>query len=318
MNKLAIMNKASNLMGKTGLKLKKYSPEILVVAGVVGTVASAVMACKATLKVNDILEESKKQIDTIHECAADTSLVESGRYSPEDAKKDLAVVYAQTGFKFVKLYGPSVILGALSITSILASNNILRKRNVALGAAYAALDKGFKDYRSRVVEHFGEEVDRQLKYNLKTEKIEEKVTDPETGKEKKVKKTIEISDGQFVSPYARFFDESSRYFEKNPELNLMFLRAEQNYANDRLRARGYVFLNEIYERLGIPTTKAGQVVGWIYDPKNGKGDNYIDFGIYDMNREKVRDFVNGYERVILLDFNVDGDILNEIETHQAM
>lgn len=318
MNKLAIMNKASNLMGKTGLKLKKYSPEILVVAGVVGTVASAVMACKATLKVNDILEESKKQIDTIHECAADTSLVESGRYSPEDAKKDLAVVYAQTGFKFVKLYGPSVILGALSITSILASNNILRKRNVALGAAYAALDKGFKDYRSRVVERFGEEVDRQLKYNLKTEKIEEKVTDPETGKEKKVKKTIEISDGQFVSPYARFFDESSRYFEKNPELNLMFLRAEQNYANDRLRARGYVFLNEIYERLGIPTTKAGQVVGWIYDPKNGKGDNYIDFGIYDMNREKVRDFVNGYERVILLDFNVDGDILNEIETHQAM
>lgn len=316
MNKLAIMNKASNLMGKTGLKLKKYSPEILVVAGVVGTVASAVMACKATLKVNDILEESKKQIDTIHECAADTSLVESGRYSPEDAKKDLAVVYAQTGFKFVKLYGPSVILGALSITSILASNNILRKRNVALGAAYAALDKGFKDYRSRVVERFGEEVDRQLKYNLKTEKIEEKVTDPETGKEKKVKKTIEISDGQFVSPYARFFDESSRYFEKNPELNLMFLRAEQNYANDRLRARGYVFLNEIYERLGIPTTKAGQVVGWIYDPKNGKGDNYIDFGIYDMNREKVRDFVNGYERVILLDFNVDGDILDLIETHQ--
>lgn len=316
MNKLAIMNKASNLMGKTGLKLKKYSPEILVVAGVVGTVASAVMACKATLKVNDILEESKKQIDTIHECAADASRVESGRYSPEDAKKDLTVVYAQTGLKFVKLYGPSVILGALSITSILASNNILRKRNVALGAAYAALDQGFKDYRKRVVDRFGEEVDRQLKYNLKTEKIEEKVTDPETGKEKKVKSTIEISDGMFVSPYARFFDEGSRYFEKNPEMNLMFLRAEQNFANDRLRARGYLFLNEVYERLGIPTTKTGQVVGWIYDPKNGKGDNYVDFGIYDMHREKVRDFVNGYERVVLLDFNVDGDILDLIETHQ--
>lgn len=318
MNKLAIMNKASNLMGKTGLKLKKYSPEILVVAGVVGTVASAVMACKATLKVNDILKETKETIDSIHECAADTSLVESGRYSPEDAKKDLAIVYAQTGLKFVKLYGPSVILGALSITSILASNNILRKRNIALGAAYATLDQSFKDYRKRVVDRFGETVDRELKYNIKAQKIEEMETDPETGKQKKVKKTIEISDGQFVSPYARFFDESSRYFEKNPELNLMFLRAEQNFANDRLKARGYVFLNEIYERLGIPTTKAGQVVGWIYDPKNGKGDNYIDFGIYDMNREKVRDFVNGYERVILLDFNVDGDILNEIETHQAM
>lgn len=318
MNKLAIMNKASNLMGKTGLKLKKYSPEILVVAGVVGTVASAVMACQATLKVNEVLEKSKKQIDSIHECAADASLVESGEYSPEDAKKDLATVYAQTGLQFAKLYGPAVILGALSITSILASNNILRKRNIALGAAYATLDQSFKDYRKRVVDRFGEAVDRELKYNIKAQKVEEMETDPETGKQKKVKKAIEVSDGQFVSPYARFFDESSRYFEKNPELNLMFLRAEQNFANDRLKARGYVFLNEIYERLGIPTTKAGQVVGWIYDPKNGKGDNYIDFGIYDMNREKVRDFVNGYERVILLDFNVDGDILNEIETHQAM
>lgn len=318
MNKLAIMNKASNLMGKTGLKLKKYSPEILVVAGVVGTVASAVMACQATLKVNEVLEKSKKQIDSIHECAADASLVESGEYSPEDTKKDLAIVYAQTGLQFAKLYGPAVILGVLSITSILASNNILRKRNIALGAAYATLDQSFKDYRKRVVDRFGEAVDRELKYNIKAQKVEEMETDPETGKQKKVKKTIEVSDGQFVSPYARFFDESSRYFEKNPELNLMFLRAEQNFANDRLKARGYVFLNEIYERLGIPTTKAGQVVGWIYDPKNGKGDNYIDFGIYDMNREKVRDFVNGYERVILLDFNVDGDILNEIETHQAM
>lgn len=317
MNKLAIMNKASNLMGKTGLKLKKYSPEILIVTGVVGTVASAVMACKATLKVNDILDETKSNIEKIHE-ASDRDDI-SG-YTADDAKKDLTIVYVQTGVKVAKLYAPSVILGALSITSILASNNILRKRNVALAATVATLDQSFKDYRKRVIERFGEEVDRQLKYNIKQEKIEEKVVDPETGKEKKVKKTIEVSDGQFVSPYARFFDESSRYFEKNPEMNLMFLRAEQNFANDRLKARGYLFLNEVYERLGIPTTKAGQCVGWIYDPENPnhKGNNYIDFGIYDMNREKVRDFVNGYERVILLDFNVDGDILNELETHQNL
>lgn len=316
MNKLAIVNKAGNLMGKTGLKMKKYSPEILVVTGVVGTVVSAVMACKATLKVNDILKETKDQVDSIHQCAADTALVESGRYSQEDAKKDLAIVYAQTGLKFVKLYGPAVIIGGLSITSILASNNILRKRNIALGAAYTALDKSFKDYRKRVVDRFGEEVDRQLKYNIKAQKIEESETDPETGKQKKVKKTIEVSDGVLASPYARFFDESSRYFEKDSEMNLMFLRAEQNFANDRLRARGYLFLNEVYERLGLPTTKAGQVVGWIYDSKNPTGDNYVDFNIYNMHSEKARDFVNGYERVILLDFNVDGDILDLIETHQ--
>lgn len=317
----AIMTKVTGTASRVGFKVKKYSPEILVAAGVVGVVTSAVMACKATIKAGDVLEETRKQIETIHECQADKGLAESGRYTQEDAKKDLAIVYTQTGVKFAKLYGPAVALGALSIASILASNNILRKRNVALGAAYAALDRGFKDYRKRVVERFGEEVDRQLKYNIQTKKVDEVVTDPETGKEKKVKKQVEVSNGsEFASPYARFYDDGCKGWGKDAEANLMFLRAEQNYANDRLRTRGYLFLNEVYERLGIPTTRMGQCVGWIYDPKNPDhdGDNYVDFGIYDMYREKgkCRDFVNGYERVILLDFNVDGDITNSFESHQ--
>lgn len=316
MKNTAIMTKASGVVSKVGFGLKKHSPEILVVAGVVGAVASAVMACKATLKVNDILDETKESIEKIHTCQEMANKGEVEGYTPDDAKKDLAIVYAQTGLKFVKLYGPSVILGALSITSILASNNILRKRNVALGAAYAALDKGFKEYRGRVVERFGEEVDRQLKYNLKSEKIEETVTDEETGKEKKVKKNVDVAGDTVGSPYAKFYDDGCKGWQKDAELNLYFLRAEQNFANDRLRARGYLTLNEVYERLGIPTTKAGQVVGWVYDPKNEKLHNYVDFGIYDTHREKARDFVNGIERTILLDFNVDGYILDMIEDHQ--
>ena len=316
MNTNAIMTTVTRTVSKVGFKFKKHSPEILVAAGVVGAVTSAVMACKATLKVNQVLDEAKENIEKIHE-ATETGVTQAGEvYTPEDSKKELTIVYAQTGLKFVKLYGPSVILGALSITSILASNNILRKRNVALGAAYATLDRAFKDYRGRVIERFGEEVDRQLKYNLKSEKIEEKVVDEETGKEKKVKKTIEVTDDETMpSPFARFYDDGNKGWKKDPEANLMFLRAEQNFANDRLRTRGYLFLNEVYERLGIPTTKMGQEFGWVYDPKNPDhvGDNYVDFGIYDMYREKARDFVNGRERVILLDFNVDGPIMNQFE-----
>ena len=90
----------------------------------------------------------------------------------------------------------------------------------------------------------------------------------------------------------------------------MFLRNQQQYANDKLRANGYLFLNEVYEMLGIQKTQAGQIVGWVYDDKNENGDNYVDFGMYDVNRSTCRDFVNGYERSILLDFNVDGSILN--------
>lgn len=310
MTNIAIMNKMPRIFHKAGFQLKKYSPEILVVSGVVGVVTSAIMACKATTKLNDILAETRETVEKIHEVAADESMTE--KYTQEDVKKDLTITYVQTGVKLVKLYAPSVILGTLSITGILASNNILRKRNVALAAAYATIDKSFKEYRSRVVERFGEEVDRQLKYNIKAQKIEETVVDPETGKEKKVKKTVEVTDLDGHSEYAKFFDDGCSGWTKDPEINLSFLRAQQQYANDKLRAQGYLFLNDVYDMLGIPRTKAGQVVGWIYDPDHPIGDNYVDFGIYDLHRPKARDFVNGYERVILLDFNVDGDILNHM------
>lgn len=308
MNKLAIINTITGMVYRTGFKIRKHSPEILIVTGIAGTVASAVMACRATTKLDDVLAESKEKIDKIHEVVEDESFAD--RYTQEDANKDLTIVYVQTVVKVAKLYAPAVILGALSITSILASNNILRKRNVALAAAYATIDKSFKEYRGRVVERFGKEVDRQLKYNIKAQKIEETVMDPETGKEKKVKKTVDISDINEPSEFARFFDDGCKGWEKDAEMNLSFLRAQQQYANDLLRARGYLFLNDVYRMLGIPETKAGQIVGWTYDEKNPIGDNWVDFGIYDVNRPKARDFVNGYERTILLDFNVDGPILD--------
>lgn len=306
MKKKELMTTVSSSFNKMGFKLKKHSPEILVVAGVIGTVASAVMACKATTKVSDILEKTKEDIDSVHDCVANESLAEE--YTSEDAKKDLAIVYIQTGVKLTKLYAPAVALGILSLGSILASNNILRQRNVALAAAYATVDKGFKEYRNRVVERFGEEVERELRHNIKAKKIE-KIVVGEDGKEKKVKETVPVaSDPSTYSDYARFFDDGCAGWEKDSEYNLMFLRAQQQYANDKLRANGCLFLNEVYDMLGIPRTKAGQVVGWVYNTKNPIGDNYIDFGMYDMHREVVRNFVNGYERTILLDFNVDGNI----------
>jgi hypothetical protein len=308
MIKSEILSKISGTFNRVGFGVKKHSPEILIVAGVVGVVTSAVIACKATTKINTILEKSKKELNHIDDCLLDTTLTEE--YTPEDAKKDKAIIYIQTSFKLVSLYAPSVLLGALSITSILASNNILRKRNVALAAAYATIDRGFKEYRNRVVERFGAEIDHELKHNIKAKQFEKTIVN-EDGTETTVTETIKVA-GEInqYSEYARFFDESSSYWEKDSEYNLMFLRSNQRYANDLLITKGHLFLNEVYDMLDIPRTKAGQSVGWIYDPKNPIGDNFVDFGIYETQKEKVRDFVNGYERVILLDFNVDGDILN--------
>lgn len=292
---------------KAGFQLKKHSPEILVVTGAIGVVTSAVMACKATRKIDDILDETKKAVDAIHDCSTNENFKDE--YSEEDAKKDLVITYSRAAINFAKLYGPSVALGALSLGCIFASNNILRKRGIAIAAAYTAVDTTFKEYRKRVVERFGEEVDRELKYNLKAKKVTEKVVDEETGETKKVKKTeYTAEDPNGYSDYARFFDEYCNGWEKDPEYNLMFLRTQQSYANDLLKSRGHLFLNEVYDMLGIPRTKAGQVVGWVYNEDNPVGDNFVDFGIYDINRETNRDFVNGYERSILLDFNVDGNI----------
>lgn len=308
MSKSEIMTKMSRTFNKMSLKTKKYSPEILVGVGIVGVVVSAVMACKETTKASEILDEMHEDLDKVNEAAETLS---SEVYSVEDHKKDTTIVYVQTGVKIAKLYAPSIILGTLSITSILAGHNILRKRNLALAAAYATIDKGFKEYRNRVIERFGKELDHELRYNIKAKEFETVEVD-EKGKEKVKKETVNIADPNELSDYARFYDDGCKGWSKDPEFNLLFLKQQMNYANDLLKKRGYVFLNEVYEMLGIPKTKAGQIVGWIYDEKNPIGDNFIDFGIYNENREKNRDFVNGYERVILLDFNVDGNILDMI------
>lgn len=312
-------------VNKIGLKIKKYSPEIFMVAGIAGTVTSAVLACRATLKVNDILEEKNELVGKVHDTLESehpeykTEDGEICEYTQETAKKDLTAIYAQTGVKLAKIYIPAIGLGTLSIASIVMGNRILNKRNAALIAAYAAVDKGFKNYRKNVVERFGEQVDRELRYNIKAKEVEKTIID-KNGKEKKVKETVlEIGDpNSNISEYARFFDEwNSDAHTKDPEYNLMFLRRQQDYANEKLKANTHLFLNEVYDMLGIPRTKAGQMVGWIYDEKNPNGDNYVDFGIYDLNgtakqNERKMAFVNGQERNILLDFNVDGIIYDKI------
>lgn len=319
--KKEFMTNVGATFNKIGFGMKKHSPEIFIAVGVVGTVVSAVMACKATTKVGRIVEKTKEDVEAVHK-AVETGVTEAGEtYSEQDSKKDLTIIYAHTGLDMVKLYAPSVILGAFSITSIIASNNILRRRNAALAAAYATVDTGFKNYRNRVIERFGEEVDRELKNNVKVKKVTATEIDAETGAETKVKKNQFVVSPSDISGYARFFEQYTkdengntilnRHWENDNEYNLMFLKAQERYANDLLRAKKRVFLNEVYEMLGLPRTKAGQVVGWVYDPENPTGDNYIDFGLYADNLS-YSDFVNGFEPAILLDFNVDGNIWDKM------
>lgn len=300
-------------IGRGGLVLKKYSPEILTAAGVIGTVGSTVLACKATLKVEDILDEAKKKSNLIN-AVHDGEIEVDAEYTDKDYSKDLLVNRTQTAVKLIKLYGPAITLGALSITAILGGQHILRKRNVAVMAAYKLCEESFANYRSRVKDELGEEKDRQFYYGITEETVKDKVKSKD-GKTKTVTKKVEKSPDHLYSQYARFFDEANMNWDKSPEQNMYFLKMVQNQMNDKLKARGHVFLNEVYDALGFERSEAGQLVGWVWNKDNTAmeaGDGYIDFGIFDGNSYAKRAFVNGDERSILLDFNIDGMIYDLI------
>lgn len=304
MKKLNIASKLGQKFQKVSYKVQKHSPEILIFAGVGGVIVSTVMACRATPKLEGVLLESREKLNDIRKAASDEEMTD--RYSQKDAQKDMVIVYAKTGVNVSKLYAPAAIVGVLSISSIFASNNILKQRNVALAAAYTALDTSFKEYRTRVFERFGEEVENEIRYNIKNQKVEVVETD-ENGKEKKVKKTVPVANAD-VSEYIRYFDRSSKEYEKDHGYNEMLLKSRQAWANDKLKANGYLYLNDVFDYLGFPKTKVGQVVGWVYDPNNTRGDNFIDFGMREVYRKDETKEYAELEKVFLLDFNVDGNI----------
>lgn len=297
------------LEGATGrgvLLCKKYAPDIFLGVGVVGVVAATVLACKATTKASKVVEKLDSELKSIKALNnGEIELQEGETYSEKDYKHNLTIAYAHGGLDLLKIYGPSIGLGMASMTLIFASHHILKKRNLAVVAAYTGLQKAFDEYRARVVASEGEEKDREYRYGVKAEKIKETFTD-EKGKEKTQEKEVVTTSS--VSQYARFFDEASIYWSKDPEKNLLFLKSQQNWFNDRLKIKKHVFLNEVYDALDIPRTSAGAVVGWV----KGNKDNFIDFGIFDGKDPRKRAFVNGYERCILLDFNVDGVIYDLI------
>lgn len=314
MNKLAFVKSFTRTFHKVGFAFRKHSPEILVVGGAIGVVAGTVMACKASTKVGAVIDDSKGKINAIKEYAARPDVIEAGEYTEADRKKDIAIMYAKTGLELAKLYAPAVIIEGVSLGCMLKSHNIIRKRNMALAAAYATVDKSFKDYRGRVIERFGQELDKELKYNIKNREAEEVVVD-DNGEEKTIKKTVKTMNAYTPSEYAFFFDETCAGWTKNAEANKKTLLQVQNWANEKLQRQGHLFLNELLDMLGADRTRAGNEVGWMYDTNGiNCGDNYIDLGVFDQYGierydERKRAFVNGHERSILIDPNVDGPIL---------
>jgi len=300
-----IANKVTNATGRTGLKIKAVSPELLIIGGLIGIAGSTFLACKATLKLEDIVDTAKVTVDKINVAKENKSILGNGEeYSEKDANRDTYLTYIQTGTKIGKLYLPAVTLGVLSMGCILYSFKILKGRNVALMAAYKCVESSFAKYRERLVADVGVEKDQEYRYGVRKEDI--MVTEiGKNGKPKEVKSSIDVIDNLDGSEYAIMFDEKCSNWVKTPSYNMTYLKCQQQHVNDLLNSRGHVFLNEIYDILGTERTDAGAIVGWV----KGQGDSFIDFNIFDGSFVKSND---GYENAILLDFNVDGVMYDKI------
>lgn len=299
--KLSFLNKAVNRsIQKIAFKLEKHAPEILVAIGVGGGITATVLACKATLSAQDILADSKDKVDEINSLDS----------KDEVGQNELKKVYIHTGLELARVYGPSIAIGTASIVSIFASHKMMRNRVATLVTAYGTLDSAFKEYRKRVADNFGADKELETYHDVKF--IEETTGEGETVSLAKRNEDIEKVDGYSI--YARCFDEYNPNWKDNADYNLDFLRGVQRYLNDQLEYRGFLFLNEVYRELGFDETPAGQLVGWIYDPnRTDVGDNCVSFGLYNPEHgAALGDFINGYNKSVFLDFNVDGVIVDRI------
>lgn len=296
MNKAALLLKGRRLAAKGGLLLRKHSHEILTYGGIVGGIGAAVLACKATLKLEDTLDEGKDNINYVKES------FENVDEPTKEEKKELSIAYGQVTLDVVKLYLPAVTLGVASVASILAGHNIISKRSASYAAAYTSVNDAFKGYRERVAAKYGEEVEQDIYLDRHGEEI---VTENEDGSTDTT--TIQTSSPNY-SPFSVFFDSTSSEWKNDPEANKYFLMQQENWCTERLKRNGFLTLNEVYECLDLPKTTAGMVAGWIYDEKHPVGDNKVRFNLDDATNEATRRFMNGLEPIVLLDFNIDGDI----------
>ena len=292
---------ATSKAGIAALTLSKNSPTILFGVGVVGVVGTVVLASRSTLKLPDVLDKHDEGVAKINHATENLD-----GYTSTMRKKDLLTVKSGLVVDVCKLYAPATILGIASIAALTGSHVILSRRNAALGTTLAALDKAFKEYRGRVVADQGELKDKEYMYGS----VEREVYDGETKKgEPIIKKVKSFGDGG--SPYSVVFDEENLNWQTTPAYNVYFLRMVQNQLNDKLRAQGYLFLNEAYHELGFPETQAGQVTGWLWG--DGGQDEFVDFCIWTPdNKETLDAFQVGRSGAILLDFNVDGPILQNL------
>jgi len=306
MNIAKTFGAAKGIIMRAGLKIKAASPEILLGTGLVCGAAAIVTTVIASRKVDKVIEEAKDELEVVN----DRMTRAEDEEEEANARHQTVKVYASLAWKLCKLYGPTALLVVASGASILASHGILKQRYLSTAAAYKALDEAYKSYRDYV--------ENDLGYGDSEKAIAAQATCRDDVKEELEDGTaVNVEGNKLVASAAKrkspYEFDFNRYTAKwtwktNPEENRLFLQAAQNYMNDLFHSRGYLFLNEVLEYLGIEQTSAGQVIGWI----RGEGDPDVDFRFMECY---MRDWATDSDlckKNIHLDFNCSGIMYDKL------
>ena len=299
----------------------KHAPEIFVGTGITGMCVGAVLACKASTNSQSIIDELKAGMAQIEECKKLCAEQNDDRYTPQLELQDKIHHYTNAGVKFVKLYAPSVSIFTIGIGCILYGTGILKARNLGLAMGLEGMTNLYAKYRSNVINELGKDADNRFRYGLKEVSNVDVREDKSDTTEVKTKKKATAVDTKIttMNPYSRWFSADNANWRKDAGMNRTFLMGQQNYANDKLKVQGHLFLNEVLKACGFKPTAIGAQVGWIYNPEDDTRDNFVDFGFMPTIDGLVsvgdNDFYDSKEYDIHLDFNVDGPILNDIDNH---
>lgn len=305
----------TRFFGNAVFALKQHSPEILLVAGIGGAIVGTVMACRATLKVNDILDDAKQEIDEIHNreivYVDDTNVTAVST----NTQQELTKAYVKTGWRLVKLYAGPVILMTASLASIVGSTDIYKQRSLNAASAFMAISESMKDMEKRIEEKYGPEEARALKYGIEEKTVQEEITD-ENGEIKTVEKVEKTINSKY-NPYVRIFKEGCKGWDSDPDMTLSYLKCTRETFSKLLRAHGHIMLNDVLAELGFPTTREGQSLGWYFDPKNPKYqgkrvEELISFGIENVGDGGESNFASGKCPFLILEFDCDGDIVDKV------
>lgn len=303
----------TRLFGRIVLKARAKSPELLLIAGGISFVGTVILASKETLKFQEVLEEHNKALEQLKKTEEQMASgeIQITAFSKADARRDRMIIYKHTILDGVKTYGKAIGLGIVSFSCFAGAVGIVRGWLVGAVALNTQLRQENHALEEAVISEYGAEKLNELKAKgCGSTVIHEE--DPETG-ELKVKETY----GTTPEAFSIFFDSASRAFVKNDhQANTIVLETKLQYANHRLRTRGYLFINELLDMLDYPEEcwlQAGNLYGWKYykDPKEAKkhgAANCVSFGLDGPNAAldpvNAR-FLAGLEDVALLRFNCD-------------